>query len=466
MKTVVVLGAGLAGLSTSWKLADEGFNVIVIEKDNQVGGLAKTLHRKNYFCDLGPHRFITRSKYLIQEIESLVGKNLLLHRQRKSKILIQGRYIEYPPNLKDVFLNFNLSVSFKVVIDYFITFIRNKIRPRPDDSFKSWAINRFGRTFYNIYFRDYTAKLWRIPPSSISADWATQRISVVNLADVLKRLFLKKKKVPRTYVNKFYYPINGIGAIATKMAERIRSKGSKICLDSQIEKITVESGTIKSITFNKDREKTINIKADYIVSTIPVGNLACMITDNSLIINAASNLKTMPLIYLFLLIKKTRISNNHWFYFPEKKYTFNRISEIKNFSPEMVPAGKTVICIEVVCNKGDGIWSLDANSLFSKLKDELLNIGLVELKDIEDIFIHREEHAYPIYNIGYKNNLKLVLEYINSFSNLITIGRQGLFKYNNMDHSIEMGFETARYLLGRNDKKQIFAIGTKNEYFG
>jgi len=466
MKKVIVLGGGLAGLSSAWKLQEAGYQVTVIEKSDAVGGLAKTIHRGSFSCDLGPHRFITHNKELLSEIRSLMGNKLLLPRYRKSKIRIQDKYIEYPPSIKNAFLNFNILTSIKILTDYLATYIRNKIKPRPDDSFENWVVNRFGRTLYNIYFRDYTAKLWHIPPSIISPDWAAQRISIGNLSDVLKHFFLKNNKIPRTYASIFYYPTGGIGVIPERMAQCIKEKGGEILTGHEVTGLEAKTNRIFSVRYKDKIGKIIAQKPDFVVSTIPVGKLVEMISEDAVIKNASSHLKSMSLIYLFLLIGKDSVSDNHWFYFPEKKYTFNRISEVKNFCDKMMPPGKTLLCIEITCKKGDDMWKMEAKELYKKIEKEISEIDLINTEDIEDIFLHREESAYPIYDIDYRNNLALVLDYINNIENMITIGRQGLFRYNNMDHSIEMGYKLAEFIKGTLEKEEIFKVGTKSEYFG
>lgn len=464
-KKIVVLGAGLSGLSTAYKLSNNGFDVTLIEKDEQVGGLAKTFHKQNYSYDLGPHRFVTTNENILQEVKSLIGESCLQLKQRKTKIYMKGACLEYPPNVKDILSKFDIATSLKIMVDYLTVPIKNKMAPRSDGSFESWVLSRFGETLYNLYFRDYTAKLWRMPATAISQDWASQRISVANLGDIVKRLFLKGRQTPRTYLNSFYYPTGGIGTIATRMAEIITRKGGKIYFNSPVKKLNIAQQNVESVTFCENKKTDVHLEADYVVSTIPLSELTLMITDDNHICKAALNLKWICLIFTYFLIERRRISDNHWFYFPEKEYIFNRVSEMKNFSSEMVLPDETLICVETTCTKDGDIWNSDPNSFLDELKNALFRTALVEPKEIKEVFIHKQEYAYPVYDLQYKDNLKRVLHYVDGVRNLISIGRQGMFRYNNMDHSIEMGFKASEYLLGRCAKEEIFKVGSSNQYF-
>ena len=451
-KRALILGGGLAGLSAGWKLCTQGVDVEILEADSQVGGLAKSLKHGNFTFDLGPHRFFSKNSQVISEISNLVGEEFTPC-VRKSQIHVDGRYLDYPVTAKSI-LQMNKPTIVVALADYILHRIKNKIRPVSDNnSFESWVVNRFGRTVYNIFFKNYTAKLWGMHPSNISMDWAVQRISLLDLGDVVKRIFIKNDDLPRTYTDVFYYPKGGIGSIAEALSKEIQNNGGIIRTNAKVNELEVQNGRINAITYNNgSRDKQEKTAGDFIVSTIPITNLVKGLrpSTGAEVLNCVDKLKYRALIFFYLMINKERITDNHWLYFPESKYIFNRISESKVFSANMGPVGKTSLCAEVTCNVSDDIWNAHPYELSKQIIDGLEEVGLVKKDEIVDYFVHKEPHAYPIYHLSYKENLKVVMAYIKRIENLLSIGRQGLFRYNNMDESIEIGFETAKSIISNN----------------
>jgi len=465
-RKVLILGAGPCGLSAGWKLAIANNHVIFVEKEAQVGGLCQTIRHGEYHFDLGGHRFITQNVELAKEIYNLMSDEVIT-RDRKSTIRLQGKYFSYPLEAKDLVTKLKLSVSIKCFFDYIMATVSRKLLNKKDVSFEDWVVNRFGRSLYNIYFGPYSEKLWGVKPTLISSDWAAQRISLLNLWDVFKRLLGKKKNTPKTYATKFYYPEKGIGRIPEKMAEIVSEKKGDFFLSYNVKKIKRDGNKITSVIIFSDNEEK-EISADFIISTIPLPEFIQKLDPpaSDHLIQVSKKMTFRALIFLNILLDKEIVSDNTWIYIPESEYLFMRIQEPKNWSPHSSPAHKTSLILEIACNIGDEIWNADKKTIYERCINDLSKIGFKDIKENTiEYFITKTEHAYPIYRLDYKDHLRAAIPFINSFENLICCGRQGLFRYNNMDHSIEMGLLAAEHILFGLPKTEILRIASDEEIF-
>ncbi len=465
-KRVVILGAGPAGLSAGWKLAERGYKVDLIEKDTRVGGLCRSYYYKDYTFDLGGHRFISKDDALIEEIKRLMGDELMVS-PRKSVVRLKGKYFYYPLAGKDLITKMNPLTSARCFLDYLYVTAKKKLVDTKEVSLEDWVVNRFGKGLYDIYFGPYSAKLWGVPPSQISKDWAAQRISLLNLWDVFLRLLGKTNNTPKTYATKFYYPVKGgIGRMCDKMAEKITSMGGNIHLGSQVTSVERKDGSIKAVRYRQDgEEKTIT--GDHFISTIPLPEFIKMLTPrvDRNYLDVAESMRFRSLRFLNVIIDSSRISDNTWIYIPEKRFRVMRIQEPKNWSPNNAPADKTSLILELACNVGDEIWNADDESLSRQCFSELRDLGLLNGERVLHKFSTRIVHAYPIYTLDYHQKIKKLSEVFDSFSNLLPIGRQGLYRYNNMDHSIKMGFLAAEHIADGRSRKDVYDIAKEEVAF-
>ena len=465
-KRVVILGAGPAGLSAGWKLAEKGFKVDLLELDSRVGGLCKSYYYEDYTFDLGGHRFITKDDELLKDVLDLMGDELF-ESPRKSVVRLKGKYFYYPLAGKDLILKMNPVTSAKCFLDYVYVSARNKVARSKEVSLEDWVVNRFGRGLYNIYFGPYSEKLWGLHPSKISKDWAAQRISLLNLWDVFLRLLGKTRNAPKTYATRFFYPVKGgIGRMCDKMAERITAAGGTIHLSSPVTSIRVEGGRIKEVVYRQDgAEKTIS--GDYIISTVPLPQLIKSITPkvDDKYLKVADTMKFRSLRFLNILIDSKQISDNTWIYIPEEKFKIMRIQEPKNWSPTNAPPDKTSLILELACDEGDDIWRADEDALTTQCTDELRKLGLLNGERIIHKFTTRIEHAYPIYTLDYHKKVRTIFELFAGMDNFIPIGRQGLYRYNNMDHSMKMGILAAESITAGRSRDEIFRVAQEEVAF-
>lgn len=464
---VLVLGAGLAGLSCAYELARAGHRVLVLEKDGIEGGMAHSYQVGDFTVDHGPHRFHSRDKELLAHVHEVMDNDLVV-KDRVSRIYLKGRFFYYPLQAGNVIRNLPLHILVKAFLDYLWIRIKNRVSPIPDNNFQNWVTKRFGRTLYDIFFGMYTEKAWHMPCSQISADWASQRISQLNLWDAVKKTLRPPKGGEvRSLVSKFWYPrVGGIGQLSLQYAAKIRQMGGEILLNTPVEKLTRDGSRIKGVVFKRDNRE-VTETPDTIVSTIPLPRLIELISPGppADVTEAISKLRYLSIVFVYLEVNRPMVTEDHWVYLPERHLRIHRISEFKNFSEETGPRDKTMICAEITCVPGDETWNMNLEQAGALAMRDLETIGLLKPGEGKASFMTRVYYAYPVYDLTYKENLQKLLRFVKPFENLDTTGRQGLYRYNNMDHSIAMGRKMARGLIRGGDAGS-HAVATGEEYFG
>jgi len=462
---VAVLGAGLAGLSAGYKLAESGVDIEVIEAEDRVGGMAVSFTDGEFTYDLGPHRFHSTDDKVNDHLKELMGDGLV-NKVRVSRILLEKRFFDYPLRVGNAIFNMPPLTTLRIMIDYGFVKLKNLFIPSPDDSFETWVLNRFGRKLYDLYFRVYTEKTWGIPCTQISADWASQRISLLSLWDTIVKTLFKKGDAPRTYVSKFFYPAKGgIGGISESYAQSIRENGGKIHLSRPVDSVELSDNRIKSIGAG---DKKWEIADDDIVfSTLPLTSMISFMPTGAVpkkVHEAVNKLIFRSLVFVQLMVSADKVSDDHWIYLPEPKFISNRLSESKNFNVTNAPDGKTLVTFELTCQKGDDLWNAEDEDLKGMAVEDFKKTGLLPSFDIIGFAVHREEWAYPIYDLEYKDNLDTVLDWFKTIENLNFFGRNGLFRYNNMDHSVSMGLIAASSVT--DESIDYMAVATEQNWFG
>ncbi len=447
---IAVLGAGLAGLRAADVLSESGLNVLIIEKEAQPGGLATTIQQKGFYFDLGPHRFHTESSRILQFVEELLPGELL-ELQRLSRIRLLDRYFQYPLSFGDVLKKMPLLRSAGFLLSYFTERLKGIFASGEKRSFRGWVISRFGKKLYDLYFGPYTEKLWGCPADELSADWASQRITVPKLTDMVRATISPRKNSARSLVSKFHYPMGGIGRISDALADRVSARGCSFMYSSFLNSIKPLPAGGYSLSVNGD-----DIKVDGIVSTIPVTEYTTLIGNMVPveIHNCSKKLNYRAIVFLVLQLKTRIRANDHWIYIPEGKYLFNRISIPGNFDPEIAESNPQMV-FEFTCMVDDDIWSGDLDLQESAITGGV-DLGLFHRHDVVGSTLARKAHAYPIYSLDYAENVSAVLDALDKLECSVTSGRQGLFRYNNMDHSLEMGEYAALELLGQGRVRQRF----------
>lgn len=444
-----IIGAGLAGLSAGFNLAKGGKRITVLEREAYIGGLAASFRKDGFTYDLGPHRFHTRNKRVDSQVQELLGENKHW-RNRLSRIFMLGKFFHYPLKAGNVLVSLPPWLLVRSFVDYLVVRVRHRLKPIPDDCFQNWVLKRFGKTLYRLFFGTYTEKAWGMPCTQISADWAAQRITVLNLMDTVKKTLIRPKDEPRTLVSKFFYPIEGgIGSIANRYGEElVKFPGNSIHTGVEIERFRWEGNRVVAIDYRQDGERRTDV-VESVISTIPITTAIDLFDPPPPedVLQSRRSLRYKAIVFVMLKLDRQKVTDDHWIYLPEQHLKVHRISEFKNFSEHCTPDGKTLVAAEITCNYEDSIWSMDEAGLIDLAARDLETVGLLKREEVIGGTIHRERYSYPLYDLEYRGHVEKCLDWMKRFENFHSTGRQGLFQYGNMDHSIAMGLVLAERLL-------------------
>jgi protoporphyrinogen oxidase len=445
-KHILILGAGLAGLSAAFELVKKGKAVTVLEKEDVAGGLCRSFNKEGFVFDIGGHRILPYEEGVLDTLLELLGSELK-EVKRTSRIKFNNRYVDYPLNFSAVFSLGPLKAA-KILASYALSAIAGSKNEANDLSFEGWIVNRFGSELYNIYFKPYTEKVWGIPCKELSPDWAVQRISLLNLYDAVRKALFRPARRPRTYASRFYYPKGGIGALAKAFEAGIVAKGGRVLKGHRVESLSITEGRVSFVMVNNS-SGALKLEAGQFVSTIPITELINKLTPAvpASLVEAAKGLSYRSVICLLLAIDKERVTKDTWIYFPDEHLLFSRVHEPKNWSSGLSREGKTSLCVEVMCDEGDAVWTKKDEELISEAVEQLTHLRLFKKEEVISSHVERVPFAYPIYKVGYKGHLDKIMGHLSSISNLHLVGRTGTFQYLNMDHVIKEGGSVARELV-------------------
>jgi len=458
---IIIIGAGPTGLATAFELIkllkNDRYKITIIEKDRQVGGLSKTLSYKGYKFDLGGHRFYTKIPEIQRFFDDFLG-NDMLKRKRLSRIYYKKKYYQYPLSATNAVKNLGMYASAKI---FFSWLYRQMHIYKDETTFEKWVTNRFGDELFEIFFKSYTEKVWGIPTSALSKDWAEQRIQNFSLLKAILNAFFKVNTGAKTIITEFYYPKYGPGMLYEKLAAYLKKNGVTILFDSEVTGFTFHSKyKISGVVVKTKNDKSKNIEAETVVSTMPLNKIVMYLHPPGNLEKAVQTLRFRNFITVNL-ISRSNPFPDQWIYIHDPSVKAGRVQNFKNWSPYMVKhTGTTGIGVEYFCNKDEYLWNLSNNELLELAKTELKDIELVKKKDILDGFVFRVEDAYPIYNFDYQTPYTAAKNYVKQFRNLYLSGRGGLFRYNNQDHSILSGFYTARNIAAG---ENIYDVWSMNE---
>jgi protoporphyrinogen oxidase len=444
-KKALIIGAGPAGLTAALELLKRSdMDVAILERDVQVGGLAKTVEYKNCRYDIGPHHFITESERIAAWWREIAEGDFYEHR-RYTRIYYKHHFFNYPLEPVNVVRGLNIIECARSVFSYMWVriFPIKEVR-----SFEDWVTNQFGRRLFSIFFKTYTEKVWGIPCNEISADWAAQRIKGFSLSKAIfyaffGRFFTKNK--PRTINDIFHYPARGAGTFWEKVAARIKTYDrAAIVMEQSVMRIEHSHKRITRVSTNKTGAAqtggavTLNEHdADEFLSTMPLQQLIQSLSPlpPAAVIKAAQALRYRGLITINLIVDRFHVSADHWIYVHEKTVRMGRIGNMNNFSLKMVddPAKHTALSLEYFTYVDEPFWFKSDHELIELAKYELQKIGLVRSAAVIGGMVLRTPDAYPVYDAHYKEHLSCVLDYLASFKNLHLMGRNGMHRYNNMD---------------------------------
>jgi len=435
-KKILVVGAGIAGLTCAYKLAEKGFEVVLVEKEKKVGGLARTFRYGEYQYDIGPHRFFSSSKDVLDFLYSVM-KDDLLEIVRFSAVFYCNKYHTWPLRLKSVF-QLPLKVSIPAFFDLFT---KSKYQKLKEPSFKNYILGKYGTTLYETFFKGYTEKFLGISPEKIHFHWAkigVERATIdkkIKTGSISQLFYLMMMPKPKQL--NFLYPPGGIDIFCSRMKDRIMEMSGRVITGVKPGNIEHDGQNIISVQIG---DETYN--PDIVIWTAPITTLFDLM-----------KLEPTGLNYLSLLIYNLEMSepplqDYQWCYFGNKDIIFSRATNPAHFDRNMIPDNSGALCVEVTCMENSETWNNP-----EKLNDDIID-GMVRARSIsnrdvvKNIHIEKIPDTYPIYDINYPEKLAIVREKLRKFHNLFLAGRTGLFWYNNMDHSIENAFGVVEKVMG------------------
>ncbi len=450
----VVLGGGVSGLGFAKRVTDKKKSILVLEKEAVVGGLSRSIKHDGFYLDFCAHRFHTKNEVLLKEILALDGLHMVKH-TKKSRIYMFGKWLKYPFELQNLLRAMPLKDGVASVCSFGWNYITKPFRKTGSlASYKDWFVHLYGTRLYNVMCFPYTSKIWHHDPAVISADWADQRFQGENLKRLFKRVLQKILRFDFSSYDleddslapdggPFYYPMRGIQELPDALARTAQSQGAEVVTNATILGVNTEARTVRYA--HNGVEHTVSYGD--VVSTIPLHSFYKLQGRREIGVEEALNgLSYMDIIFVFLFLDTPRVSSDHWLYFPDRDVIFNRAVEFSNWSPEMCPEGKTSICFDITAFQNSPEWGMTDESLARRTIADAVRVGYISEDAVDSHLVVRITHAYPYYDLEYKKKLDAIVRFLENGS-VHLLGRTGIFRYNNSDNSIEMGFELAEKLL-------------------
>jgi protoporphyrinogen oxidase len=435
---ICVIGAGPAGLSTAYELTKKGYKVDVYEADNQVGGMSRSIKLWGQTVDLGPHRYFSTDDRINKLWLEIAGDEYQ-EVNRITRVFYKGNYFYYPLKVINVLSNLGLFTSAMCMLSYG----KERLSPtKPDGSFENWVVSRFGRRLFEIFFKTYSEKLWGISCKELDSDFAAQRIKKLSLMEAIINAFKGGRgNKHKSLVDQFYYANGGTGQIYEKMAAYVEEHGGKIHLGKKVHGLSVE-GTLVNGILDENQAK---ISYDHVISSMPLTLLVQHLPAAPPAVKEAINkLEFRNTVLVYLEVDGIDLFPDNWLYVHSPQLKTGRITNFRNWVPELYGDKKTsILVLEYWCNFDDPEWSMPDADFEALATAELVDTGLAKGNKVINAHVFKIPRCYPIYNRGYKDHLEVVTEYLKTFEKFQAVGRYGSFKYNNQDHSLLMGILAA-----------------------
>ena len=463
---VVVIGAGPAGLTAAYELSKFGMHTTLLEADSQVGGLSRTVNYGGYRFDIGGHRFFSKIP-IVNELWREILQDEFLLRSRLSRIHYRGRYFDYPLKPINALVGLGLMESLRIGLSY----AKAKVAPNPvEENFEQWVTNRFGSRLYHIFFKTYTEKVWGIPCTEISADWAAQRIKNLSLREAVRNALFgsgrsKDGEVITTLIDQFYYPRFGPGMMWEHCAELLAAQGHDTLYGVRVERVRHRHGRVTCVSGRMHTGEEVELGGDQVLSTMPLRDLIFAMdpVPPDEVLQAARNLRYRDYQTVVLIVKRASVFPDNWIYIHSPEVKMGRIQNYKNWSPDMVPNPEfTSLGLEYFLWDHDPEWSWPQEQLIQLGIEDCASIGLIDPSEVSDGTVVRMPKAYPVYDQHYHRSIATVQAYLKQIENLQTIGRNGLHRYNNQDHSMLTGVYAARNIMG--EAYDVWSVNTEQEY--
>ena len=462
MKNLVVIGGGPAGLTAAYelqKLSDD-YRPRVFEGGDIVGGIARTESHNGYRFDIGGHRFFTKVDEVREMWEEVVGEEFITV-PRQSRIYYRGRFFAYPLRIFNALSNIGVYESSRIMLSY----LKWRVKPSPvEDNFEEWVINRFGGRLYMHFFRSYTEKVWGIPPDQIRADWAAQRIKNLSLMKAVWNA-ISGANDTTSLIEEFQYPRLGPGQMWEMCADQIEEQGGSVECNKWVSKVHRDGMRVTAVDVHSKDGTVERVEGDEFVNSMALSELlnAFDPPPPQEVLDAANNLKYRDFLIVTLVLNRADPFPDNWIYVHSPEVKVGRIQNFRAWSAHMLPDPDTAsIGMEYFCQQNDELWDMSDEDLRTLASKELAQLGLANEEDVIDAAVIRQPKAYPVYDDKYKSALDTISAWINELENFQTVGRNGLHRYNNQDHSMLSAMLAARNILG--EKNDVWDVNVERSY--
>ena len=461
--SVVIAGGGPAGLTACYQLAKAGMPAMVLEREQILGGISRTDTYKGNRFDIGGHRFFTKSREVDDLWTEILGDDML-ERPRLSRIYYRRRFFDYPLKPANVVRNLGLLTALACIGSY----ARWRLFPyREERNLEQWVTNRFGKRLFEMFFKTYTEKVWGIPCTELSADWAAQRIKGLSLTEAIRNALFRKPGETRvqTLIDRFRYPRLGPGMMWERAAELAEKRGQEVVLDREVTEVHHDGKNVRAVVARDSEATPLEYPCAHFVSSLALMDLveAMRPAAPDAVRTAARGLHYRDFLTVGLIVEGSDLFPDNWIYIHAPEVRLGRVQNFGNWTPEMVAEpGTSCLGLEYFVFEGDNLWRAADSSLVELGAEECERIGLVSRKDVRDGVVIRIRKAYPVYDPGYAERVATVREWLATLGNLQCVGRNGQHHYNNADHSMLTSMLAARNILG--EHHDIWSVNVDREY--
>lgn len=438
-KKVVILGAGVTGLSAGYYLSRTGrYHVTILEKMDVIGGVCGSFDHNGCTLDYGAHKIYSVVPGAMDEIKEAMGDGLM-EVPKKNRLFLSGKFLDYPLRIGGLLTCLNIKQIMQLGFGFVGTILQGVFTKEKLSSYENYVVRRFGRTAYQLVFEPLADKTWG-DPKTLHYDIARTRIPSSGAVELIFKLLGLKKETEHTNAETFFYPRGGYQNFPRALASAILNHGGEIVTRADVSKVENDQGRVTKVIASIAGEEKV-FDCDLLISSIPMPEMAELLDarQDPQIMRDVQAMQFRHLILVYLFIDRDKVLDDQWVFFPERDYLFSRIFEQKQLDPSLVPDGKTVICCDFTADSTDDIWASDDQMLARRCIDDLSRIGLIAADDVKDILVKRIRKLYPRYDLDYSARMDRIFQYFQRTSNLILAGRLGMYNYNNADHCFDMG---------------------------
>ena len=463
---VVVIGAGPAGLTAAFQLHKHDIASVILEADSQVGGISRTAQRDGWRFDIGGHRFFTK----VQPVEDLWHEILpdedFLMRPRKSRIFYNGKYFDYPIKASNAMINLGPIEAVRCVASYAAARVRP---PKDQTNYEGWLVARFGWRLYRTFFKTYTEKLWGVPVSEMPSDWAAQRVKGLSLGNAIVNAIMPKRnqKEITSLIEEFQYPKYGPGMMWEVCQQKVEAAGSTITLETTVTKVTHVDGKATDVEARHADGSTSSYPCTEVISSMPISHLLEAMDPPvpAEVAAAAADLRYRDYLIVALVLPEEIVDfDDNWIYIHDPAVRTMRIQNFGSWSPYMVKEGFNTLGLEYTVWEGDDEWNMPDEDLIERAKGELEALGLARAGQVGEGYVVRQPKAYPIYDDRYRANVDILRGWLaENVPNVHPVGRNGMFRYNNQDHSMFTAMLTVENIATGTDH-DVWEVNVEEEY--